>query len=72
MKKRIILGFISCMVFMLSQAQDKLIFTPQWTAQAQFAGYYVAQASTALMTFVLIVSALALSLLLIQYSTLMA
>jgi NitT/TauT family transport system substrate-binding protein len=23
--------------------QDKLIFTPQWTAQAQFAGYYVAQ-----------------------------
>ena len=25
------------------QAQEKLIFTPQWTAQAQFAGYYVAQ-----------------------------
>ena len=24
-------------------AQDKLVFTPQWTAQAQFAGYYVAQ-----------------------------
>ena len=24
-------------------AQDKLIFTPQWSAQAQFAGYYVAQ-----------------------------
>ena len=23
--------------------QEKLIFTPQWTAQAQFAGYYVAQ-----------------------------
>ncbi|MBO4267917.1 MAG: ABC transporter substrate-binding protein [Bacteroidaceae bacterium] len=25
------------------QAQDKMIFTPQWSAQAQFAGYYVAQ-----------------------------
>lgn len=25
------------------QAQKKIIFTPQWTAQAQFAGYYVAQ-----------------------------
>ena len=24
-------------------AQDRLVFTPQWTAQAQFAGYYVAQ-----------------------------
>ena len=24
-------------------AQEKIIFTPQWTAQAQFAGYYVAQ-----------------------------
>ena len=24
-------------------AQEKFIFTPQWTAQAQFAGYYVAQ-----------------------------
>jgi len=25
------------------QGQGKFIFTPQWTAQAQFAGYYVAQ-----------------------------
>ena len=24
-------------------AKDKLVFTPQWTAQAQFAGYYVAK-----------------------------
>ncbi|MBO4670600.1 MAG: ABC transporter substrate-binding protein [Bacteroidales bacterium] len=24
-------------------AQDRFVFTPQWTAQAQFAGYYVAQ-----------------------------
>ena len=26
-----------------THAQEKIIFTPQWTAQAQFAGYYVAQ-----------------------------
>ena len=25
------------------QAQKKFVFTPQWTAQAQFAGYYVAK-----------------------------
>ena len=35
------------MLFLVSghrlQAQEKFIFTPQWTAQAQFAGYYVAQ-----------------------------
>ena len=24
--------------------QDEIVFTPQWTAQAQFAGYYVAEA----------------------------
>lgn len=40
--KRILtyLLFLSCTIV---YAQDKLIFTPQWTAQAQFAGYYVAQ-----------------------------
>ena len=43
MKKRIYLAILSCMLCLMSQAQDKLIFTPQWTAQAQFAGYYVAQ-----------------------------
>ena len=26
-----------------ARAQERLVFTPQWTAQAQFAGYYVAQ-----------------------------
>ncbi len=25
------------------EAQERFVFTPQWTAQAQFAGYYVAQ-----------------------------
>ena len=28
-----------------AQTQDEtIVFTPQWTAQAQFAGYYVAEA----------------------------
>ena len=28
-----------------AQAQNEtIVFTPQWTAQAQFAGYYVAEA----------------------------
>jgi len=26
-----------------TKAQERFVFTPQWTAQAQFAGYYVAQ-----------------------------
>ena len=32
--------FLACTI---AYAQDKIIFTPQWSAQAQFAGYYVAQ-----------------------------
>ncbi len=36
----LIISFLSCLCV---AAQDKFIFTPQWTAQAQFAGYYVAQ-----------------------------
>lgn len=36
----LIISFLSCLNI---AAQDKFIFTPQWTAQAQFAGYYVAQ-----------------------------
>ena len=27
----------------ICSAQERIVFTPQWTAQAQFAGYYVAQ-----------------------------
>jgi len=37
--------FIALLIGMASvsvNAQEKFIFTPQWTAQAQFAGYYVA------------------------------
>ena len=44
MVKRIFWGFLTVMTCISAKAQqDKLIFTPQWTAQAQFAGYYVAQ-----------------------------
>lgn len=37
------LGMIVCLACLSVRAQDKFVFTPQWTAQAQFAGYYVAQ-----------------------------
>lgn len=30
------------MISVVSSAQKKIVFTPQWTAQSQFAGYYVA------------------------------
>ena len=43
MNKRIVLGILLGIACLSVQAQDKLVFTPQWTAQAQFAGYYVAQ-----------------------------
>ena len=33
---------MTCLCMISIHAQDKFIFTPQWTAQAQFAGYYVA------------------------------
>ena len=45
MKRLLTLVLLGCALLArpaLLQAQ-KLIFTPQWTAQAQFAGYYVAQ-----------------------------
>ena len=45
MKKSILLAALCLftMVALPSAAQDgSLVFTPQWTAQAQFAGYYVA------------------------------
>ena len=32
------------MVQMVSAQDETIVFTPQWTAQAQFAGYYVAEA----------------------------
>ena len=41
--KRLILPVLLLLSAVFSRAQEKFIFTPQWTAQAQFAGYYVAQ-----------------------------
>ena len=43
MRTRLFLATLALASCTLLQAQDKFIFTPQWTAQAQFAGYYVAQ-----------------------------
>ena len=37
------LFFLLLLVCVNALGQEKFIFTPQWTAQAQFAGYYVAQ-----------------------------
>ena len=41
MKHRLLLLLLAA--FPVSASAQKIIFTPQWTAQAQFAGYYVAQ-----------------------------
>lgn len=43
MKRTVVLGILACLTCTILHAQDKFVFTPQWTAQAQFAGYYVAQ-----------------------------
>ena len=40
---KLILTLLLFLTAVTSRAQDKLVFTPQWTAQAQFACYYVAQ-----------------------------
>ena len=41
--KRLILPALLLSLAIQTRAQERLVFTPQWTAQAQFAGYYVAQ-----------------------------
>ena len=41
--KRLFLLALFLVTAASSQAQERFVFTPQWTAQAQFAGYYVAQ-----------------------------
>ena len=43
-KKFLIMAAGAILALLPIQAQKKFIFTPQWTAQAQFAGYYVAEA----------------------------
>ena len=42
-KKGAALALTACLLSVALNAQEKIIFTPQWTTQAQFAGYYVAQ-----------------------------
>ena len=42
-KKFMIMAAGAVLALLPIQAQKKFIFTPQWTAQAQFAGYYVAK-----------------------------
>ena len=48
MKRNRLVRLAALAALMLSsamvRAQERFVFTPQWTAQAQFAGYYVAQA----------------------------
>ena len=41
---RFVISVILCLLSVATYAQDEIVFTPQWTAQAQFAGYYVAEA----------------------------
>ena len=41
---RIVISIILCLLSVATYAQNEIVFTPQWTAQAQFAGYYVAEA----------------------------
>ena len=42
--RMIVLTMMLAAVFIVCRAQrETIVFTPQWTAQAQFAGYYVAQ-----------------------------
>ena len=41
--KRLIVAILILAAPASSLAQERFVFTPQWTAQAQFAGYYVAQ-----------------------------
>ncbi|MCR4860065.1 MAG: ABC transporter substrate-binding protein [Bacteroidales bacterium] len=41
--RHILLGFLASLAVLPLAAQQPFVFTPQWTAQAQFAGYYVAK-----------------------------
>ena len=41
--RKLILPVLLLLTAAYTRAQERLVFTPQWTAQAQFAGYYVAQ-----------------------------
>ena len=40
---KLILSIAGLVAGLSAGAQERFIFTPQWTPQAQFTGYYVAQ-----------------------------
>jgi len=42
MRKRLFTILIAIATCVVVLGQEEMVFTPQWTAQAQFAGYYVA------------------------------
>jgi NitT/TauT family transport system substrate-binding protein len=42
MRLWILIAYFSTVMTAVAQ-EDAIVFTPQWTAQAQFAGYYVAE-----------------------------
>ena len=44
LKEFIILAMLMCCFSGSTSAQQQIVFTPQWTAQAQFVGFYVAEA----------------------------
>ena len=44
MMRRTIYILLLCLATTAAAQDDTFVFTPQWTAQAQFAGYYVAEA----------------------------
>lgn len=41
---RLLATFLAIFCSVAKAQKDVMVFTPQWTAQAQFAGYYVAEA----------------------------
>ena len=44
MTKKKLLLVLLLLISLVANAQQEIVFTPQWTAQAQFAGFYVAEA----------------------------
>lgn len=42
--RKIKIAIVMLLLSLSTKAQQEIVFTPQWTAQAQFAGYYVAEA----------------------------
>ena len=43
MTKKLLFLALLLLTRLVANAQQEIVFTPQWTAQAQFAGYYVAE-----------------------------